>query len=111
MAMGAELLAISDPNAAHPTSNLADAAKAAGCPAHVQTPTQTDAPAKELRIRLDRDLCQGHAVCVGEAPDVFAISPNDGKVMLKMARPSAEYHEQVRAAERHCPTRTIRIEE
>lgn len=109
MAMGAELLAISDPNAANQASHVAATAQAAGCPAHA--PTKTDAPSKELRVRLDRDLCQGHAVCVGEAPDVFAISPGDGKVMLKMARPSAEYHEQVRAAERHCPTRTIRIEE
>ena len=26
------------------------------------------------RIVVDRDLCQGHGVCEGEAPDVFTVS-------------------------------------
>ena len=24
-----------------------------------------------LRIRVDLDLCQGHSVCIGEAPDML----------------------------------------
>ncbi|MDQ3035342.1 MAG: cytochrome P450 [Myxococcota bacterium] len=133
MAMGSELAAMSKDAAAVAGTNgaevngangghvngaaipaeVAAAAKAAGCPAHAHAPQHTapEATSPSLRVRIDRDLCQGHAVCVGEAPEVFAISPNDGKVMLKVARPSAELHAKVRAAAEHCPTRSIRIEE
>ena len=85
-----------------------------GCPAHVAAPLEeSDAGTGTgtLRVRVDRDLCQGHAVCATEAPDVFAISPKDHKVMLKTAHPPAELHEKVRAAARFCPNHVIRIEE
>jgi sterol 14-demethylase len=50
-------------------------AQAAGCPAHAE------APKKKLKVVLDRDLCQGHAVCVGECSEVFRLGA-DGKVEL-----------------------------
>jgi sterol 14alpha-demethylase len=107
MAMGAELAraaAASAASAARAPSAGAAPAAAAGCPAHAR-------PAESaLRVRLDRDLCQGHAVCASEAPDVFAVSPRDGKVMLKVARPAPELHASVRAAASHCPTGAIRLE-
>jgi sterol 14-demethylase len=118
------------------TPELAAMAKAAGCPAHlapaaptthnspsegpaamrdsspgrISAPPAVARPAVALRIRIDRDLCQGHAVCVGEAPELFAIG-KDQKVMLKIARPPAELHAEARAAAKYCPTGTIRIEE
>lgn len=103
MAMGAELAALSQ--------KPAEAAPP-GCPAHAHAAPASapEAKATSLRIRLDRDLCQGHAVCVGEAPEVFALG-RDNKVMLKNPRPPAELHAKVRAAAQHCPTRTIRLEE
>src|SRR5690606_39606196 len=89
-------------------------APAAVCPAHHATPAggAADAPSESppIRIRIDRDLCQGHAVCVGEAPEIFALG-RDQKVILKVPRPPAELHAKVRAAAEHCPTRTIRLEE
>ena len=105
--------AAADPNLS--PEELAKAAVAAGCPAHVHagvlgTAQPSASTAKPIRIRIDRDLCQGHAVCVGEAPELFAVG-KDGKVMLKVARPPAELHEKARRAEQYCPTRTIRIEE
>jgi sterol 14-demethylase len=67
------------------------------------------AATKRLKIVLDRDLCQGHAVCVGEAPSVFGIAA-DGKVECKHAGelPFAVYG-QVHAAEKYCPTRAIKL--
>ena len=117
MAMGAELSTLAGKPETHANGHasaedVAAKAIAAGCPAHVHAP-KPSAPLAEgtsLRIRIDRDLCQGHAVCVGEAPEVFALG-RDNKVMLKVARPPAELHARVRAAAEHCPTRTIRIEE
>ncbi|HEX9102102.1 MAG TPA: cytochrome P450, partial [Polyangia bacterium] len=72
-------------------------------------PAATNAPAKKLKITLDRDLCQGHAVCVGEAPDVFRIG-DDGKVQLALDGdlPLSLYG-KVHQAAQYCPTRTIKL--
>jgi sterol 14-demethylase len=76
-------------------------AKAAGAP-----PVKAQ---KKLKITLDRDLCQGHAVCVGEAPDVFRIG-DDGKVELALDGdlPLSIYG-KVHQAAQYCPTRTIKL--
>jgi sterol 14-demethylase len=63
--------------------------------------------AKKLRIKLDRDLCQGHGVCVGEAPELFRIG-KDGKVEL-VAQPELQSYGKAHAAEKYCPTRTIKL--
>jgi sterol 14alpha-demethylase len=85
--------------------DVAARAAAAGCPAHAH-----GAPEKKLKIIVDRDLCQGHAVCVGEAPEVFRLGA-DGKVELAVEDVGPALHAKVRAAAKYCPTRTIRIEE
>jgi sterol 14-demethylase len=67
-----------------------------------------------LRIRIDTDLCQGHAVCMSEAPEVFDVERNeDGedKVVLRMQRPPPALRAKLEAAVRHCPTRALSIEE
>ena len=95
---------------------VVEAAKAAGCPAHLHAdsrpaataPVATPTPTTGLRIVLDQDLCQGHAMCVGEAPSVFRIG-DEGKVEAITDRPSAELHEKVRLAAQYCPTRAIRL--
>jgi sterol 14-demethylase len=115
MAMGAELSRVAgttETNGHASSEDIAAKAIAGGCPAHVHaaSPSPSTSTSTSLRIRIDRDLCQGHAVCVGEAPEVFALG-RDNKVILKVARPPAELHDKVRAAAKHCPTRTIRIEE
>ena len=65
---------------------------------------------KKLVVTLDSDLCQGHAVCVGEAPEVFRIGA-DGKVELIPGEIAEQHYEAVRAAQEYCPTRTIRVSE
>jgi sterol 14-demethylase len=71
--------------------------------------TAAKGPAKKLKITLDRDLCQGHAVCVGEAPDVFRIG-DDGRVELALDGdlPLSAYG-KVHEAAQYCPTRTIKL--
>jgi sterol 14-demethylase len=101
-------------------ASVTEGAPPVGCPAHVagtaSVASAEIAPKFEakgttkLRVRIDRDLCQGHGVCAGECPEVFAVG-RDQKVMLKMPRPPAELYEKVRLAAKHCPTRTIRLEE
>jgi sterol 14-demethylase len=59
-------------------------------------------------VIVDRDLCQGHAVCAGEAPEIFKLGA-DKKVELLQSEPPPALHAQVLAAEKFCPTRAIRV--
>jgi sterol 14-demethylase len=73
--------------------------------------TQTKAPRGAFRVCVDRDLCQGHAVCVVEAPEVFDIDRGENRVIVLRETPDARLREQVESAVRHCPTRALSIEE
>ncbi len=64
----------------------------------------------QLVITLDSDLCQGHAVCIAEAPEVFKLGDDD-KVALLTDRSDPSLNPQVRRAARHCPQRTIQLRE
>ena len=72
-------------------------------------PGETTAPLR-FSIVLDHDLCQGHAVCAGEAPELFQLGDN-GKVALRVERPGPEHYEKAVLAAKYCPTRTIKIVE
>jgi sterol 14-demethylase len=63
-----------------------------------------------MRIRVDRDLCQGHAVCEGEAPEVFEV-PKTGRVEVLDETPPEERRARVEAAVKFCPTHALSIEE
>ncbi|MFT3772560.1 MAG: cytochrome P450 [Minicystis sp.] len=67
------------------------------------------APAKRYRVSVDLNLCQGHAACVGEAPEVFRVD-GVGKVRLLDPTPDASLSEKVEKAAAYCPQKTIRIE-
>ena len=64
-----------------------------------------------FRVCVDRDLCQGHAVCVREVPEVFEIEREENKVALLAETPDPGLRERVEIAVRHCPTRALSIEE
>ena len=65
----------------------------------------------QLHIALDLDVCQGHAVCVNEAPEVFYLDDETGKVAVHTDRPDPKHNDAVRAAADYCPQRTIQLEE
>lgn len=60
------------------------------------------------RISVDHDLCQGHAVCEGEAPGVFEVSKK-GDLTIVDQRPPEQRRAEVEAAVRYCPTRALSI--
>lgn len=92
---------------AHPS-----AAQEAAPAATPETEAKADTPAqpKKLTVMLDKDLCQGHAVCAGEAPELFYVA-GDGKVALRQEDIPPEQYAKLRAAAKFCPTRAIRIKE
>jgi sterol 14-demethylase len=64
-----------------------------------------------LRLRVDWDLCQGHGVCAGEAPEVFRVDPATGRVELLLERPPEALRARVEKAVRYCPTRALSLAE
>ncbi|MEU2042373.1 ferredoxin [Nocardia niwae] len=61
-----------------------------------------------MRIRADLELCQGHAVCQAEAPEVFRV-PERGLVEILDAGPDAGARPAVADAIRYCPTQALSI--
>jgi ferredoxin len=61
-----------------------------------------------MRVIVDRDLCQGHAVCESEAAEVFSV-PKNGKVDVLDDSPPADLRTKVEAAVKYCPTHALRI--
>jgi len=62
-----------------------------------------------VRVLVDEDLCQGHAMCSLEAPDLFEV-PKRGTVQL-LRDVTATDLEAARLAVRHCPTGALSLEE
>jgi sterol 14-demethylase len=120
MGMGAELQKLATAEAATAAGCPAHGGHAVGepppaCPAHAKGASghgnqvdQSAALHRPLSIKLDRDLCQGHAVCVGEAPELFCLG-EDGKVSLVSEQMDAALRTKAEAASQFCPTRAIRV--
>lgn len=67
-----------------------------------------------IRVEIDEDLCGGHGVCEGEAPEIFRVIVEPGgyaRVEVLLERPPIELHAKARSAARQCPNRVIRIVE
>ena len=62
------------------------------------------------RVGVDADLCQGHAMCELEAPDVFRV-PRRGIVEITDTEPPDEMREDVERAIEMCPTQALFITE
>ena len=61
-----------------------------------------------MRIEVDLDLCQGHAMCELEAPAVFSV-PRKGKVTVTEPHPAEAQRAAVEAAVRYCPTQALTL--
>ena len=63
-----------------------------------------------MKIVVDRDLCQGHAACEGEAPEVFSVS-KQGELTILVPEPPEKLRAAVELAVKYCPTHALSIEE
>ncbi|MEF3076852.1 cytochrome P450 [Methylobacter sp. Wu1] len=72
----------------------------------VQESVQT---APSFRIIIDRELCQGHATCMTEAPELFQVD-EAGNVTVLQENPPPDLLEKARQAEKYCPSKAIKIE-
>ena len=65
---------------------------------------------KKLTVVVDRDLCDAHGVCVGHAPEVFAIGDDD-QMRLLTPHPTEAQLAGVRAAVDGCPKGALSLVE
>lgn len=63
-----------------------------------------------MKIIIDWDLCQGHANCAGDAPEVFHVD-DDGKLHLLIESPDESLRPGVELAVRYCPANAISIQD
>ena len=69
----------------------------------------TAARSGSTRVRVDLGLCQGHAVCVSEAPEIFRLNAQQTAVDVLQAEVPEGARERVAAAAKHCPTHAITV--
>jgi len=62
------------------------------------------------RVGVEADLCQGHAMCELEAPDVFSV-PRRGIVEITDSEPPDDMREDVERAIEMCPTQALFIKQ
>jgi sterol 14-demethylase len=61
-----------------------------------------------FHIVVDRDLCQGHGVCEGEAPDLFEVGKDMSVVVLE-DHPAEALRADAEMAVKYCPTHALSI--
>ncbi|HJK95648.1 MAG TPA: ferredoxin [Polyangiaceae bacterium LLY-WYZ-14_1] len=61
-----------------------------------------------MKIIVDFDLCQGHATCMGEAPEVFRVSDR-GELTVLQPEPPESLRDKVEAAVDYCPTGALEL--
>lgn len=64
-----------------------------------------------MKVVVDRDLCQGHAMCTLEDPDVFVVNHGADQVSLLIESPDGTHRAAVENAVRFCPNAALSIEE
>ena len=65
-----------------------------------------------MRIKVDKDLCQGHSVCLGECPEVFDVVEQDEGypvVQVLLEEPPETLRGKVELAAKYCPNHVITI--
>jgi ferredoxin len=63
-----------------------------------------------MRVLVNRDLCEGNALCVKEAPEVFALGDDD-QVILLIENPDEALRAKVDRAVRRCPRNALALED
>ncbi|MCE5290997.1 MAG: ferredoxin [Nocardiaceae bacterium] len=63
-----------------------------------------------MKIRVDRDRCEGHAMCIALVPDIFDFG-DDGKVRLLTEAVEGNQVDDAQLAVDSCPVQALRLTE
>ncbi len=64
-----------------------------------------------MRVNADLDLCQGHQLCQGEAPEVFGFDEDADRVVLLEEHPEESLRDAVKTAVKYCPAMALTLED
>ncbi|MEU9884733.1 ferredoxin [Sphaerisporangium sp. NPDC051017] len=62
-----------------------------------------------MKIKVNYDVCEANAVCMGLAPDVFEVDDEDNLHVL-LPEPPPEALDRVRHAVRSCPKAALSLQ-
>lgn len=62
-----------------------------------------------MKVRIDPNLCQGHAMCALACPQLFQLSDEDGHAYVDDENVPAQFEEAVEQAVQSCPEGAIRV--
>jgi len=77
--------------------------------ATTQNATSSEDVGQSFHIHIDRQLCQGHATCMSEAPELFQVD-DEGNLTVLHENPNLSFLEMAKQAEKYCPNKAIKIE-
>jgi ferredoxin len=63
-----------------------------------------------MRVVIDEAMCEGNAVCMQVAPEVFVVRDDD-RAHLLIEHPPQALRERVLLAVRRCPRQAIAVED
>jgi len=63
-----------------------------------------------MRVVIDETMCEGNAVCMQVAPEVFVVRDDD-RAHLLIEQPPEALRERVLLAVRRCPRQAIAVED
>lgn len=86
-------------------TKAATEAASASHDAEATSDTKTEQGA--FRIVADLDLCQGHGVCEGDAPALFALE--NGQVKILQERPDPAFRDKAKTACEYCPQQALSL--
>jgi ferredoxin len=64
-----------------------------------------------MRVVADTDVCQGHQLCLGEAPTVFGFDEDADVVVVLDEHPDESLRPDVQTAVKYCPAFALSLEE
>lgn len=64
-----------------------------------------------MKVRVQLELCQGHARCEAICPEVFATDDVEGKCVIQKPHVPPEFESKTRLAVRNCPENALRLDE
>src|ERR1700704_6468427 len=92
-------------------SEVIDVAKRSKRRLQVNTSRDLAVPPVELKVRVNRQRCQGHARCAALAPELFEADEFGEAHEIGDGRVSADLHDKTYLAKANCPESAIDIEE
>ena len=62
-----------------------------------------------MRVTADLGLCQGHQMCLLEAPEVFGFDEGADQVVVLAEHPDPTLARKVATAVQYCPTQALAV--